>query len=73
MQQDEGDDFAPSRVAAPRVAKTSAKRTAGCKQDPKLVARVIELARNGGDLSDIDSALSREGACAFLALKYLER
>ena len=63
--EDAEDDspFAPSRTAAPRAIEKkvpSVARTT-CKQDPGLVARVLELAADATTLGAIDSILNREG------------
>jgi hypothetical protein len=59
------DDFASSLPVPPRQqpALPTVPPTTKCKQDPQLVRRVVDLAKNGATLSDIDAALHAEGFC----------
>ena len=59
---DDDDAFAPTRTAAPRPPQPKRGGTSSsCKQDRRLVDRVVALASQGKSLAEVDLALHREG------------
>ena len=66
------DDFASSLPVPPRQqpALPTVPPTTKCKQDPQLVRRVVDLAKNGATLTDIDAALHAEGFCNSIGNKW---